>query len=94
MKTVQLGTTVKRLDDETADRKVRNEGYSFVPKKVWKENVRDIDKEKKSIPLIEGKTRSNVKKNAGLSKSQTLPPPNAPDPYILNGIAHRVKKVK
>lgn len=44
MKTIQKDQKIKRLDDETAGIKVRNEGYSFVPKQVWKENVRDIDK--------------------------------------------------
>lgn len=45
MKTIQRGDTIKRYDNETADRKVRNEGYSFVPKKVWKEKVRDYIEE-------------------------------------------------
>lgn len=44
MKTLKKGSDIKRFDDETADRKVRNEGYSYVSKSVWKE-IRDAEKE-------------------------------------------------
>lgn len=42
MKTVQKDEKIIRVDDETADRKVRNEGFSFTSKKNWKENIRDL----------------------------------------------------
>lgn len=44
MKTIQKSDKIRRVDGETAGIKVRNEGYSFIPKKIWKENVRDVNK--------------------------------------------------
>lgn len=44
MKTIQKGEKIKRVDEETAGIKVKNNGYSFVPKTIWKENVRDVNK--------------------------------------------------
>jgi len=53
MKTVKKDSVVKRFDNETAERKVKNEGFHYTTKSVWKKDVRDVKKEnieiKKSI---------------------------------------------
>lgn len=44
IKTQSSGITfrdIKRVEDEQAEKLVKNQGYSFVPKSVWKKYVRD-----------------------------------------------------
>ena len=43
MKTMQLDTKVVRVDEDKVEKKV-SEGWKFVPKSVWKEKVRDVNK--------------------------------------------------
>ena len=62
MKTIQKSDKIRRVDDETAGIKVRNEGYSFIPKKIWKENVRDINKNEAKIEEKGQKTEKKHKK--------------------------------
>ena len=57
MKTLQKGDKITRFDDETAGIKVRNEGYSFIPKRIWKENVRDLNKKQEKDEKIEKKSK-------------------------------------
>lgn len=40
MKTVQKGDDIKRVKDDEADLMVKNRGYKFVPKSVWKDATR------------------------------------------------------
>ena len=39
------GTNIVRVSDEEASELYHNENYSYVAKSVWKEKVRDIDKQ-------------------------------------------------
>jgi len=41
MKTVQNGSEIRRVADEEAAALVKN-GWSYCPKSVWKQKVRDI----------------------------------------------------
>jgi hypothetical protein len=47
MKTVQKGTDIKRVKDDEAELMVKNRGYKYVPKGVWKDAVRPAKKEEK-----------------------------------------------
>ena len=61
MKTMQLDTKVVRVDEDKVGKKV-SEGWKFVPKSVWKETVRDVNKE----PVVNeetGKTEMVTKSN-------------------------------
>jgi hypothetical protein len=53
MKTVQKGTEIKRVNDEEADLMVKNRGYKFVPKNVWKEATRPKKVVKEETPAAE-----------------------------------------
>jgi hypothetical protein len=57
MKTVQKGTEIKRVNDEEADLMVKNRGYKFVPKNVWKEATRPVKQTK------EKEVKEDVKEN-------------------------------
>jgi len=46
MKTVQKGNDIKRVKDDEADLMVKNRGYKFVPKSVWKEATRPVKQTK------------------------------------------------
>ena len=39
MKTIRKGDQILRVKDEEAEKKVNN-GYEYIPKSVWKEEVR------------------------------------------------------
>ena len=62
MKTMQLDNKIQRVTDEKAS-KLFHEGWKYVPKTLWKEKVRDVNK-KEETPQ-EDKPKSNK-----LSKSQ------------------------
>ena len=38
------GATIKRVSDEEASKLFNEEGFRYVAKSMWKEQVRDIDK--------------------------------------------------
>lgn len=63
MKTIQKGDKIKRVDDETADFDVRNRDYSFISKKIWKENVRDLNKNESKTEEKEKKSKKNSNKS-------------------------------
>ncbi len=44
MKTIFKDNSYDRVDDETADLRVKSQGWKFVPKSDWKQNVRDVEK--------------------------------------------------
>ena len=44
MKTNFKDEVYDRVDNATADSKVRGQGWKFVPKSEWKKNVRDVEK--------------------------------------------------
>ena len=61
------GTQIVRVSDEKASR-LFSEGYKYVAKSIWKEKVRDINKE----PVVNeetGKTEMVTKSNK-MSKAQ------------------------
>lgn len=47
MKTVKKLDEILRVTDERADYLVKNQGYSYTPKQIWKTFVRDADKKQK-----------------------------------------------
>ena len=54
MKTMQLDDKVVRVDEDKVNKKV-SEGWKFVPKSVWKEKVRDVEKPTEEKPTKERK---------------------------------------
>jgi len=61
MKTMMLDDRIMRVTDSRAEQ-LYSEGWEFVRKSLWKENVRDV---KKEAPKPKTKNKSNK-----LSKSQ------------------------
>lgn len=71
MKTIKKDKKVLRVDNETADRKIRDEGFHFTTKGVWKK-IRDADKEvvkKETKPVLEG-VAHRVKKSIQNGKNK------------------------
>ena len=62
------GTQIVRVSDEKASR-LFGEGYRYVAKSIWKEKVRDIDKEVHNSPLGDGFAHKDTKSNK-MSKAQ------------------------
>ena len=56
MKTMQLDNKIQRVTDEKAS-KLFHEGWKYVPKTLWKEKVRDINKKEETE-----KTKKSKKK--------------------------------
>jgi hypothetical protein len=55
MKTVQKGNDIKRVKDDEAELMVKNRGYKYVAKNVWKEATRPVKQTKeKEIKNNEG----------------------------------------
>ena len=44
------GTKIVRVSDEKASRLFHDDGFKYVPKSLWKEKVRDIEKPKEEKP--------------------------------------------
>ena len=61
MKTMQLDTKVVRVDEDKVGKKV-SEGWKFVPKSVWKEQVRDVKKKEESKKTKKSKKKKSKKK--------------------------------
>ena len=62
------GAQIIRVSDEKASR-LFGEGYRYVAKSIWKEKVRDIDKEVHNSPLGDGFAHKDTKSNK-MSKAQ------------------------
>ena len=60
MKTIFKGEVYDRVDDSTADFKVKSQGWKFVPKSEWKKNVRDFQK---AARLEAEKAKAEAKSN-------------------------------
>ena len=43
MKTVKVGEEIRRVSDAVAQTLVQSQKALYVPKSVWKKNVRDVD---------------------------------------------------
>ena len=65
MKTMQLDNKVVRVREDRVEKKV-SEGWKFVPKSLWKEQVRDVEKPEKPTETEEKSTKT---KNNKMSKS-------------------------
>ena len=63
------GTNIVRVSDDEASELYHNENYKYVAKSVWKEKVRDINKEPE-LNEDTGKLELTKKKSNNLSKSQ------------------------
>ena len=61
------GAQIVRVSDEKASR-LFGEGYRYVAKSIWKEKVRDINKEEE-VNKETGKTEMVTKKSNKMSKS-------------------------
>ena len=62
------GSHIKRVKDEKAS-ELYNEGWRYVAKSLWKEKVRDVDKEVHESPVGAGFAHKDTKSNK-MSKSQ------------------------
>jgi hypothetical protein len=67
MKTIQRGEEILRVSNEEANAKV-GVSWKFVPKSVWKEKVRDVNKrvkepENQTIAEKQLKSKKNKKKD-------------------------------
>ena len=62
------GTQIVRVSDEKASR-LFSEGYKYIAKSIWKEKVRDVDKEVHENPLGAGFAHKDTKSNK-MSKAQ------------------------
>ncbi len=59
---------IRRVTDEKAS-SMYEEGWRYVSKSLWKEKVRDVDKEVHDSPLGDGFAHKDTKSNK-MSKSQ------------------------
>ena len=62
------GTQIVRVSDEKASR-LFNDGYRYIAKSIWKEKVRDVNKEEE-VNEETGKTEMVTKKSNKMSKAQ------------------------
>ena len=62
------GTRIVRVSDEKASG-LFEEGYKYIAKSIWKEKVRDVNKEPE-VNEETGKTEMVTKKSNKMSKSQ------------------------
>ena len=63
------GTNIVRVSDDEASKLYHNENWKYIPKSVWKEKVRDINKE----PIYNEDSFNEVvipKKSNKMSKAQ------------------------
>ena len=61
------GTQIVRVSDEEASR-LFGEGYRYIAKSIWKEKVRDVNKEQE-VNEETGKTEMVTKKSNKMSKA-------------------------
>ena len=62
------GTQIVRVSDEKASR-LFSEGYKYIAKSIWKEKVRDIEKESE-VNEKTGETEMVTRKSNKMSKAQ------------------------
>ena len=61
------GTQIVRVPDEKASR-LYSDGYKYIAKSIWKEKVRDVNKEEE-VNEETGKTEMVTKKSNEMSKA-------------------------
>lgn len=67
MKTIFKDEVFDRVDNETADLRVKSQGWKFVPTSEWKKNVRDVEKAARAEveeAKAEAKAEKAAKKNS------------------------------
>jgi len=67
MKTIFKDEVFDRVDNETADLRVKSQGWKFAPKSEWKKNVRDVEKAARAEvekARSEAKAEKAAKKNS------------------------------
>ena len=62
------GTQIVRVSDEKASR-LFSDGYRYIAKSIWKEKVRDVNKEEE-VNEKTGETEMVTKKSNKMSKAQ------------------------
>ena len=62
------GAQIVRVSDEKASR-LYSDGYKYIAKSIWKEKVRDVNKEEE-VNEETGKTEMVTKKSNKMSKAQ------------------------
>ena len=72
MKTIQKESEILRVKDDVADEKVGKYGWKYVPRSIWKEQVRDVKKQVAKDVAADTKKILNegVKKKKGHGKVQ------------------------
>lgn len=63
MKTISKDGEIQRVDNETADVKVKT-GWTFIPKSEWKTKVRDLRKAEKAEEAAKAAEKKKEKKVA------------------------------
>ena len=63
------GTNIVRVSEDEASKLYHNENYSYIAKSVWKEKVRDVNKEPE-LNEDTGETEMVTKKSNKMSKAQ------------------------
>ena len=62
------GTQIVRVSDEEASRLFHDDGFRYIAKSIWKEKVRDVEKEP-AVNEETGKTEMVTKKSNKISKA-------------------------
>ena len=57
MKTIQLNEQILRVKDDVAEEKVDRYGWKYVPRSIWKEQVRDVKQIAKEVANEGGKKK-------------------------------------
>ena len=63
------GTNIVRVSDDEASKLYHNENYKYVAKSLWKEKVRDVNRESE-LNEDTGKVEMVTKKSNKMSKAQ------------------------
>ena len=63
------GTNIVRVSDDEASKLYHNENYKYVAKSLWKEKVRDVNRESE-LNEDTGKLEMVTKKSNKMSKAQ------------------------
>ena len=62
------GTRIVRVSDEEASKLFHDDGFRYITKSIWKEKVRDLEKEP-TVNEETGKTEMVTKKSNKMSKA-------------------------
>tara|TARA_B100000676_G_C17415696_1_gene502012 strand:- start:62 stop:292 length:231 start_codon:yes stop_codon:yes gene_type:complete len=68
MKTIRIGNEIKRVSDSEAEERVKNQGYEYCPKNLWKTSVRNVAP--KAPKVTQEDSSKPKKKGKKLSRSE------------------------